>query len=102
VTQKSAIHPKKTQHPWLQLLDTKHYFIHVKFQVRFVISFTRNPMFNKKRHFSWRCIRPFPKAAFEQFQAALFCKAPQILGLDKKEMLETQRNIKGQSVKVKN
>jgi hypothetical protein len=34
-------------------VDSKCYFFHVKFEVRFVVSFTRKSMLNKKWHFSW-------------------------------------------------
>jgi hypothetical protein len=38
----------KIKHPWHHQLDTKHHFLHVKFEVRFAISFTRKSMSNKK------------------------------------------------------
>jgi hypothetical protein len=49
----------KIQHPWHQALDTKHFFLHVKFEVRFVISFMRKSTSNKTGHFSWRMVHPF-------------------------------------------
>jgi hypothetical protein len=50
----------ETQHPWYRLIDRKHYFLHVKFEVRFVTSFARNSMPSKKWHFSWgMMLHPF-------------------------------------------
>jgi hypothetical protein len=40
--------PPKTQHPWHHLVDKKHYSLHVKFEMRFIISFTGKYMSNKK------------------------------------------------------
>jgi hypothetical protein len=43
----------KTQNGWHHSLDTKHYFVHAKFEGRSVISFMRKLMHSKKGHFSW-------------------------------------------------
>jgi hypothetical protein len=42
-------------------LDMKRHFLHVKFEVQFVISSTRKSMSNKKWHFSWGMAHPFSK-----------------------------------------
>jgi hypothetical protein len=52
----------KTQHPWHHSTDTKHYFLYVESEVRFVIAFMRKSMSDKKRHFSWRMAHPFSKS----------------------------------------
>jgi hypothetical protein len=44
----------KTQNPWYHSIDTKHYFHHVKFEMRFVISFMSKFMFDKKGRFARR------------------------------------------------
>jgi hypothetical protein len=43
----------ENQHPWHHSVDKRCYFFPVKFKVRFVGSFRRKPISNKKWHFSW-------------------------------------------------
>jgi hypothetical protein len=52
----------KVQHPWQNSVDTKHFCLDVKFEARFVISFTRKPMSNKKCPFSQGMVHRFSKS----------------------------------------
>jgi hypothetical protein len=40
-------------------VDKKHYSLHVKIDARFITSFMRKFMSNKKRHFSWGMVHAF-------------------------------------------
>lgn len=57
----------KNQYPWNHSVDKRHYFLCVKFEIKFVISFTGKSVSNKKCRFSWRGSILFRKAAFETF-----------------------------------
>jgi hypothetical protein len=64
--------PSKTHHPWHHSVDTKNDFMHVKFEIRFVISFKRKSISNKKWHFSWGTAHAFfAKAGVENFGSLL-------------------------------
>jgi hypothetical protein len=41
------------QHHWHHSVDTRYYLLHVKFEVKFIFSFTRKFTSSKKWHFSW-------------------------------------------------
>jgi hypothetical protein len=45
--------PTKTSYTWHHSVYTKYNVLHMEFEVRFVISFMRIAMTNKKWHFSW-------------------------------------------------
>jgi hypothetical protein len=49
----------ETQHHWYHFIDKKYYFLHVKFEVRFVISFMIKSMSTKKWQFSWGMVHAF-------------------------------------------
>jgi hypothetical protein len=49
----------KTQRPLNHSVDTKCFFLHVKFKGRLVISSTRKSMFNKKYHYSGEMVNIF-------------------------------------------
>jgi hypothetical protein len=51
----------KIKRPWSHSVDTNHHFLHVKFEVRFIIFFSSKPMPNEKWHFSWGMAHPFSK-----------------------------------------
>jgi hypothetical protein len=38
----------KIKRPWSHSVDTNHHFLRVKFEVRFIISFSSKPMPNEK------------------------------------------------------
>jgi hypothetical protein len=48
----------KTYRLWHRSVD-KNSYLHVKFEVRFLISFMKRSMSNKKDPFSWRMVHPF-------------------------------------------
>jgi hypothetical protein len=72
--QSGCFSPLKPHHPCRQSVVEKNYFLHVKFEVRFVISYVwENPCPTKKVPFSRRMVHSFflKKMPFEKFGSFL-------------------------------
>jgi hypothetical protein len=75
----------KSPHPWHHSLDTKHFFLHVKYGIWFVISFMRKSMFNKKWYFFMGDGLPFffsknQNSEFENIYSNLWFSQPEDAG----------------------
>jgi hypothetical protein len=51
----------QTQHLWHHSIDKKHSFLHVEFEVIFIVFLRENLRLTKRDTFSWAIVHPFFK-----------------------------------------